>query len=159
MKNFSGYKISSLIATPKHHLFTAIIPATGINESEINNILIAVCDNIISRLRLISTSIEKINSINGNINTTNGIQFTILESTSGLEKGILIIPNETYTIGTILSRAIYDLNPDIAIVTSLVYENKVELVIQHTENVTSILGDAIQYCISIFNTIKKKFNQ
>ena len=158
MKNFSGYKISSLVATPKHHLFSAIIPATGIDESEINNILIAVCDNIISRLRLISTSIEKINSINGNINTTNSIQFTILDTTMGLEKGILIIPNETYTIGTMLSRAIYDIIPDIAIVTSLVYENKVELVIQHTENVTGILRDAIQYCITIFNTIKKKIN-
>ena len=153
MVNASGYKVSSLVANPRHHLMSMMF-ITVADSSEISGIFVDICDNIISRLRLILLSVEKITA---NLRPINGIQFTILETADGLERGILIIPGETNTISNLITRAVNDNIPDISSITGLVYENKAEIVIQHTENVTSILTDAIQYCLFIFTTIKKAF--
>ena len=149
--NFSGYKTSTLVSNPKHHLFNVLIPATtehNVNE-EVSSIFIDVCDNIISRLRIILLYIENSNK------ETEGIQLTLLELPSGITKGILIIPGETHTIGNLITKSISEIEPDIVSISFIVYENKVELVIQHTNNIIKVLVDAIQYTLSIFNNIKK----
>ena len=149
--NFSGYKTSTLISNPMHHAFSVLIPATSKNvNEEISSIFVDVCNNIISRLRIILPSIE-LNS------TSNNIQFTILDLPSGIQKGLLIIPGETYTIGNLITKAVFDMVPNIVSISSLVYENKVEIVIQHTENVGKILVNAINHSLTIFNTIKLNF--
>ena len=152
--NYSGYKTSTLVSNPKHHLFSVLIPATSKNvKEEVLSLLIDVCNNIISRLNIILSSIESTTNLN-----EDKIQFNVIVLPSGLEKGILIIPGETCTIDNLIRRAIVDLVPDISYISDPInYGNNIELIIQHNSSVHKLITDSIQYSLSIFNNIKNKF--
>lgn len=155
--DWSGYKVSSLVANPLHHLLSATIPATSSNKDMVYIIFIDICTNIIERLRLANTAIET---------ASNGIphreaQYTVVKLNSGISEGILRMIGETYTIGELIRRTVYDLNPNIVNVsyTIISHENNLNLSVRHTDNVTKILIDAIQHIIDTFEKIKYDFTQ
>lgn len=158
MVDHSGYKISSMIANPKHHLYTCIIPATNNDIAEIKNLFVEVCNNIKERLRYILSYIES--TIN-NESTSQGIEYSIFQLTEGTYEGILQINGETHTIGELIKRTIYDLIPDIINVKYVIilHDDKLKISIQYKEHVTGILVRTLKYCLATFDSLQKQFIQ
>lgn len=155
MVDFSGYKISSMEANPKHHLYTCIITATNGDSAEIKTLFIEVCNNIKERLRYILSYIE---STVNNKSTNQGIEYSIFQLTEGTYEGILQIIGETHTIGELIKRTIYDLIPDIINVkySIISHEDKLSISIQYKEHVTGILVKSLKYCLSTFDSLQKQ---
>lgn len=153
--DLSGYKISCLIANPQHHILKATIPATSSNLAEIRAVFSDGCVNIKERLRLIYTTIDRRDAVE-----SHGIQFTVVKLEEGLNEGILQLPGETYTIGELLKRSVFDNAPDITNVSYIIrgHENRLIFTIRHTEDVTAVLIKALQRSLNTFDTIQKMIN-
>lgn len=150
--DYSGYKKSCMLTNPMHHLFTCIIPATNDDVEEIRQLFIEVCNNIKERLRYILSHIESHDSNDQNI------EFNIFQSNEGIYEGILQVTNETYTIGELLKRTIYELYPDIInikyVIISHVY--KLKMTIYYKEDISKLLIKTIKYCIQVFDNLQKQ---
>jgi len=156
--NQSGYKTSCLIADPRHHVLTVKFPATTPMKAESKAILIDACANIEERLNMISGSINDMLDETVKDASKYGIQYTIVTLEGGLSEGILQVPGETDTIGELLKRTIFMLEPDIAFVSSVVsvHENKLMVSLRSVKDVTKILKDSIQNAIATFGSIKQQ---
>jgi DNA-directed RNA polymerase subunit L len=154
--DYSGYKKLSTQSNPLHHLFTCIIPATGKDPAEVIAIFIDVCNNIKERLRYILSYIE---SNSGNTHSNQGIEYTVFQLSEGIYEGILFVNNETHTIGEMIRRTIFDLNPDIinVIYAIIAHEDRLKIIIRYKEHVTRILVKALKYCISVYDVLQKQF--
>ncbi len=155
--DWSGYKVSTLLADPRHHLLTAILPATTANLSEARAVFADACANVKERLRLIATTVERRAEAPSGGFAHRGVQYSVLELEAGLSEGVLQAPGETHTIGELLRRTIYELTPDIANVayTIISHENRLTLTIRHTDDVTRILTRAIHHAIATFDAIQR----
>lgn len=156
--DFSGYKISSMLSNPTHHLYTCILTATNNDPAEIKTVFIEVCTNIKERLRYILSYIE---STITNESNSKGIEYVIYQLTEGTYEGILQINGETHTIGELIKRTIYELIPDIINVKYVIilHDDKLKISIQYKEHVTGILIQALKYCLATFDSLQKQFIQ
>lgn len=160
----SGYKVSSLLADPIHHELSFVVPASSKKyKSEINQILTDVCDNIIYRLRNILIYIE--NSSKNISYQSDSIQSSILENVdnSEINRFILIIPNETHTIGNLLKRIIVnEIFPSCSLVIyDITFEKNLEITINYVEgdDIHKHLINSIKFAINEFNELKKEINK
>jgi DNA-directed RNA polymerase subunit L len=155
--DWSGYKVSSLLANPRHHRLTATLPAATANLAEVRAVFADACANIKERLRLISTTIERRAETPSGGFSHRGVQYTVVQLESGLSEGILQIPGETHTIGELLRRTVYEVAPDIANVayTIVAHENRLSLSVRHSDDVTRILMRAVQHAIATFDAIQR----
>lgn len=158
MADYSGYKISSMMSNPQHHVYTCIISATNEDTAEIKTLFIEVCNNIKERLRYILSHIES--TIN-NESSSQGIEYSIFQLTEGTYEGILEISGETHTIGELIKRTVYDLIPDIINVKYIIslHDDKLRISIRYKEHVTGILVKSLKYCLSTFDILQKQFIQ
>lgn len=154
--DWSGYKVSSLVADPRHHVMTATLPATTANPAEARAVFADACANVRERLRLLASTVER-RSDTPVESTGRGVQYTVVQLEAGLVEGILQVPGETHTIGELLRRAVFDLTPDIANVsyTLVGHENRMNFTLRHTEDVTRILLGAIRHSIATFEAIQR----
>jgi DNA-directed RNA polymerase subunit L len=155
--DLSGYKVSTLLADPRHHLLTATLPATADNPAEARAVFADACANIKERLRLIATSVERRGEAPSAGGAGRGVQYTVVGlEAAGLSEGILQVPGETHTIGELLRRTIYELTPDIANVayTIVSHESRLCLTVRHSEDVTRVLMRAIGHAIATFDAIQ-----
>lgn len=153
----SGYKVSSMVAVPRHHMLTAIVPATTSNVAEIRAVFADACTNIKERLRLIATTVERRAETPSGGFAHRGVQFTVMQLEEGLSEGVLQVPGETHTIGELIKRTVYELAPDIANVsyTIVAHENRLVLTIRHTDDVARVLARALQHAIATFDEIQR----
>lgn len=154
--DYSGYKISAMLSNPKHHIYRCIISATNEDTAEIKTLFIEVCNTLKERLRYILSYIE---SSTNNESISKGIEYSIFQLNEGIYEGILQIIGETYTMGELLKRTIYDLIPDIINVKYIIilHEDKLRISIQYKEHVTGILIKALKYCLATFDSLQKQF--
>lgn len=149
--DLSGYKVSTLVANPRHHVFTAILPAITPKLTEARTVFADVCVNIKERLRLIMTSVERHAEA-----SSGGIQYTVIDLEAGLYEGILQVPGETHTIGELLRRTIYDLVPDVAYIAyTIVSHDRLQISIRHTSDVTKILLQALTSAIELYDRLQE----
>jgi DNA-directed RNA polymerase subunit L len=153
----SGYKVSCLVANPRHHVLTATLAATRSNLAASRAVFADACGNIKERLRLIATTIERRAEVPSGGFGHRGIQYTVVELKDELTEGILHVPGETHTIGEALRRTVYELTPDIANVaySIVAHENRMTFTLRHVDDVTSILQDAVRHLIDTFDTIQR----
>jgi hypothetical protein len=153
--DLSGYKVSCMVADPRHHRLVATIPATSPAPAEARAVFADGCANIKERLRLIAAAVEQATTVAPA--ARHGIQYTVIQLEGGLTEGVLQVPGETYTIGELLKRTVSDMVPEISCVTSLVivHENRLVVSVRHTDDVTRILLAAIQRAIVIFDEIRQ----
>jgi hypothetical protein len=153
--NNSGYVESCMVANPKHHLYSCIIPSTNSDSAEIISVFVDVCNNIKDRIRYILSYIESI--INVDI-PNNDIEYNIFQLSDGVYEGNLIVRNETYTIGELIKDTIYSLIPDIINIKYVIlyHDNSLKITIHYKEHITNILIKSLKYCISVFDLIQKQ---
>lgn len=158
MADYSGYKISSMVSNPRHHLYTGIIVSTNKDTAEIKTLFIDICINIKERLRYILSFIES--TIN-NESSSQGIDYSTFQLSEGIYEGIIQITGETHTIGELIKRTIYDLIPDIINVKYILslHDDKLKITIQYKEHVTGILVKSLKYCLSSFDSLQQQFIQ
>jgi DNA-directed RNA polymerase subunit L len=152
--DLSGYKVSSLVANPRHHRLTATILATSPNPAEVRSIFADACSNIKDRLRQVSAAIEQ-SATTGS--RSQGIQYTVVTLESGLREGLLLVPGETHTIGELLRRMVFEIAPDIAYVAYRIisHVNQLSFQIRHSDDVTDLLLRAIRHGISIYDEVQQ----
>ncbi|MFA6165787.1 MAG: hypothetical protein WC700_04165 [Gemmatimonadaceae bacterium] len=144
----SGYAVSSLVADPRRHVLMATIPATGPDRAEVRAVFADACDNVVGRLRLVATAAERRGD-------SRGAQYTVVPLESGLTEGILRVPGETYTVGEVLRRAVFERTPDVANVSYVVADGALVFTLRHaSEDVTKILVDAATSSIAVFDAIR-----
>lgn len=158
--NSSGYKQSSLISNPKHHLLTFDVPATG--KDYVNDVFTLLKDCIITirdRLQSILNAIDKSEGgdkdVSGSIHKS-GIQHTCIKLESGLNESVLSVPNETYTIGELLRRYVYEIVPEISGVSYEVisHERRLVLTVRNGSDTTSILMNTIYYILEVLSELE-----
>ena len=154
--DWSGYKVSSLVADPRHHRLTATLPATAADPAEARAVFADACAVIKERLRLVATTMERHSETPSGGYAHRGIQYTAIMLEAGLAEGVLQIPGETHTIGELLRRAVFDLTPDIAnvIYTIISHENRLSFSVRHVGDVTRVILRAVQHAIAVFDTIQ-----
>jgi hypothetical protein len=144
--DWSGYKISSLVANPRHHLVRAILPATTAVESEARVVLVDACANIIARLRRIAGAITGGAELHG-------IRLTVARLEGGLSQGTLLIPGETSTIGAVLSRMIFEIG-----VSCVSYTGALSVTVDNVGDVGGLIRKSLQDAIVVFDTIQRGIN-
>lgn len=139
--DLSGYKISSLVANPRHHVVKFSIPATAA-AGEARAVLTDACANIIGRLRRVLSAIDT---------TTNDIQFTTAALGSGITRGELRIPGETATIGNLVARIIHEMEN----VSHVSFTGQLTINVEFGGDVKAIVVNALNRCIEIFTQIRR----
>jgi hypothetical protein len=153
--DLSGYKVSSLVANPRHHLLSVVLPAVGPDPGEARAVLVDACANVKERLGLVAAAVE-----HGEGGARGGVQYTVVGLEAGLSEGVLLVPGETHTIGNLVCRAVYEHYPDIANVAYLciAHENVLRLTVRHVgsaKEVTGILLGAVRRCIDTFDALQR----
>lgn len=146
----SGFKVSCMVANPRHHRVSAVLPATSPVEAEARAVFADACDNIIARLRLAEAAV-------GRPAGQHGAQFTVVRLEEGLNEGILQIPGETHTIGELVRRAVYEARPEVSFVAHTVvpHEGLLVLTVRDSEDVAALLLRAIHDCVAAYETISR----
>lgn len=144
----SGYKMSCMVADPRHHLFSAMVPAT-IEAIEAKQIIIDAAVSMKDRLRMIVSSMD--------MKGKNNIQYAVEKLDEGLTEGIIHIPNETHSIGEIIKRFIFDIEPDIVFTSYTInaFEGMLVFIVRHTSDPTKIIISSINQAIEAFDDIYK----
>jgi hypothetical protein len=146
----SGFKQSCLVADPRHHLLTATLPATVDADAEARAAIGDACSNIIGRLRLVAAAVsarDRPDQI--------GARFSVSPLSEAGETGTLIVPDETYTIGELLRRAVFDRTPSVRNVSYTVVAHKgvLDFTITHSGGVAQMLSEATTWLINTFEAI------
>lgn len=151
--NLSGYKIPSTISTPKHHLLTTLIPGIGDDTAEAKTILIDACINIRNRLLKILSYMENPEKQSSRTD----IQLINVTSDNGINECIMHIVEETYTIGELLKRHIYEREPNINHISYTIDDNNKILImtIKTRSDVMNLIIQGITDVIKIFEKIKR----
>ena len=137
-------------------MLAASIPATTANQSEVRAVFADACANIKERLRLIASTIDRVDSAAAGP-THRGVQFTVVELADGLSVGTLRVPGESDTIGNILCRAVFDELPEIVYVASelVKHENQMVFTIRHTGDVARLLHRVVEQSILMFDKLQR----
>lgn len=149
----SGYKVSSMLSNPMHHLYKCIIPATNTNKKEIISIFMDICTNIKGRIQFILSHIES------NNNTDQTITYNVMQLSDGIYEGILVIKNETYTIGELIRRTSYDIMNNYIDIkyTILSHDDCLTITIHHIEHVSILIRNVLKCIINIFEQLHQEF--
>ena len=159
--DLSGFKVSSLVANPRHHLVTASIPAATENLAEVRATFADACANIKERLRVIAAAIDHRAGAPAAgapaAGALRGVQYTVIELEGGLHEGNLQVPGETHTIGGLLRRTVFELAPDVSNVAYeiVTQENRLVFSLRHTKDVTRIIAAAIRHSLATFDAIQR----
>jgi DNA-directed RNA polymerase subunit L len=158
----SGFKISSLISNPRKFLIKFDMPAVLNNNGKTTYLTIMdVCTNIISRLQYIQRSIEESQNAQQTVDTITFIRTDVVVDGITMKKFVINIKNETDTIGGLLARTIYNLDPDISccFYSCIDHEKVMSLNIRKEVidplELEILVIDAIKQNISTFTSIKK----
>lgn len=169
--DWSGFRVSCLVADPRRHLVSAVLPATGPDLASIRAVFADACANVKGRLRLVAAAVELHARAAGpgreragpppgaadQESAGAGVQFTVVQLQEGLSEGILQVAAETHTIGELLRRAVHDLNPDLvfAAYEIISHENRLRFTVRHTGDVARVLLQGAQHCIAVFEAIQR----
>ena len=146
----SGYKVSCLEADPRHHLLTAVLPATtAACDAEARAVFAEACACVRDRLRLAAAAFQ---------GAPAGRQAAYAEVRleNGLSEGVLRIPGETHTVGEVIKRAVYDLTPDLASISYMVvpHENRLELTLRCAGGAAAPLQAGLRHSAETFETLR-----
>ena len=148
----SRYKQSALTTDPKHHLLTAVVPAHPNDEIATKLVIADVCDNIIRRLKRVSTSIKSDGLI-------------VIDTEIGAT-GMYKSPNETSTIGEMLQWSILNRNPGIVNVSYTAHPHERMIVLTVTDKIpldgarvafSGLIIDSVADMVSAVEKIKTAF--
>ena len=142
--NDSGYATSVLVADPRRHEFSAMLPATQ-HESDAVNAMVDACDHLAGRLRRAQAAVG-------------GAQYAAIQLENGLTEGILQLPGETHTVGELLRRKVCDLYPDVSYVSQqeIAHEGVMRFVLR-LGDATAALVEAIRACIEDVDAVREGF--
>ncbi|MDE2097659.1 MAG: hypothetical protein KGL39_10460 [Patescibacteria group bacterium] len=153
----SGYLESTLIADPRHHEVGVTVPATGPDPNEAVAVMLAACTNIIDRLRIILSALKDVVLTSGEKDPAKGgegVQFTLISQSDGSE-GVLWVGGETHTVGNLLKRMIFELNPAVGFVdyTSRQHENGIRVTVRDKGDVVALVRRGLERGIATFEKI------
>jgi len=162
--DWSGFRVSCLVADPRRHLVSAVLPATGPDPAAIRAVFADACANVKDRLRLVVSAVERharagaqVGAAPGQEAARAGVQFTVVQLQEGLSEGILQVPAETHTIGELLRRAVHDLTPNLVFASYEIvsHENRLHFTVRHTEDVVRVILRGAQHCIATFEALQR----
>ena len=152
----SGYRISCLVADPRHHelRFTLGAVVERHAEQDAKATLVAACENICARLRLVLGAVDGAGAT-GLPAAVGAMQFVSTPLESGLTEVTLNAPGETHTVGELLRRAVYD-TASVSYVAYAVssHEKRLTFTLRATGDVTAILVEATQMAIRTLDGIR-----
>lgn len=152
----SGYRVSCLVADPRSHELRFTLGAVTADraEADAKATLVAACENICARLRLVLGAIDGAAGA-GLPAAVGAMQYTTVALESGLTEATLSAPGETHTVGELLRRAVYDSAPVsyVAYVVSS-HEKRLTLTLRAAGDVTAVLAGAAQMSIQTFDSIR-----
>ncbi len=152
----SGYKVSCMVANPRHHRLTASIPAVPADTTEARAVFVDACVVIKDRLRLIKTAVERYGEAAMERDAVHRkIQYTVVQLGDGRYEALLQVPNETHTIGELLRRVVFELEPGVSNVSYVAAEGRMALTLRHSDDVTGLLTRAITRSMEIFDDIQR----
>jgi hypothetical protein len=137
----SGYKISSMIAKPRHHILKFSLPATGPNLKEIYMTYNDACKEIIRRLRVFISAVKN--------------DITRIELSIDYFEATLVI-DETYTIGELIRSKVFEVEPNIAYITYTISNRMLTMVVRHISDPVSLLIKAATLCVELYEGLKHK---
>lgn len=157
MSDCSGYKLSSMVANPKHHLFTCVIPATNSNFNEIIFIFIDICLNIKNRINKIILFIQSINNNNKIIDKN--IEYSTIKLSENNYESVLKVYDEGFTIKELIKRTLFDKIKDIINIKDNVniYENLLTINIIYKIEIDNILIEVLKDIINIYDSLQNQF--
>jgi DNA-directed RNA polymerase subunit L len=146
--DLSGYKTSSLVANPRHHRLTVSFPATGEDPGDVRAFLAGACRAVAARLRIIANATSD--------NEARGAQYSAVALQGGLFEGTLLLPGETHTIGALMRRYVYVVDPGVSFLGYDVDEHKnwLTLTVRSASDVTATITRAAAIAIGVFATIQ-----
>lgn len=165
----SGYVESSLVANPRSHRLTACISAVPKGSNDTITVLIDACGYIMKRLRYIQGILEnsrvgiESNQSAKSYRSANAYLIITPDTTfSNRIKGVLVVKNETDTIGNLITRSIYEIMPDIGYVgySCIPHKKMMELTVSHSvaepEEIEPIITKAVKHAYGIISKIQKQ---
>ena len=167
--DLSGYRVSSMQANPQWHVLSFVLPATTKNKREAHLTIADACTNIVDRLRFITARVEgtaapaaaakpsgRAAGATAAAAASLGAQYSVVALGEGLNEGILHVPGETYTIGELLRRAVFDLYPGVSNVAYEIvsHESSLNFTVRHTEDVSQMLLRALRHSVATFEAIQ-----
>jgi DNA-directed RNA polymerase subunit L len=151
----SGYKVSCLVADPRLHRLTATLPAATADPTEARAVLADACACVKERLRLIAGAVERPHPAGGG--APRGVQLSVAPLEGGLAEAVLQVPGETHTVGELLRRTIYELEPGVAFVAYVIlpHEGRLVLTVRLAGDVSRALLRGVQHAIAVFDTLQR----
>ena len=154
-EHMSGYVIPSVQANPKSFKFNGIILVTK-HENVLYNILNETCDSLIDKFKVVDELVKQYKKNKTEI--FRNMFLNIIQLETDLQEATLQIPNECHSLGGLFCRYVSDIEPDISFVSYRLFthENKLEIKIKHTSDISILFVNVISKIISDLENIKKE---
>jgi hypothetical protein len=155
----SGYLLSSLVADPRRHRLTVVLPATGDDPADARAVVADACVSVVDRLRLVEAAVLAAGQAGAPGGTSSRVgavaRFDVVALESGLAEGHLRVPGETHTVGELLRRAVFDAAPDVANVSYVAAAGDLALTLSAAEDVAALLLRAVRAATADFDSIRR----
>jgi DNA-directed RNA polymerase subunit L len=157
----SGFVQSSLVSNPRRFRVSVYFPAVPKGGRASLTVLVDTCGTIMARLRFVQKVLrETLSRLSAGGSAPRGASASFLISAEkGRTMGTLSVRGETDTIGNLITRAIYELTPDISYVSydirAKVMVLSVAQPVSEPNEIVTIVERAVKHCYAIFDTIQK----
>ncbi len=165
-ENESGYEESSLTANPRVHRVSCYIPAAPPGRQAAVGVAVSACTAVMERLRnvqgILEAAMQRAALPTGGLSLKGRDGYLLV--TPGAEKvtGVLVVKNETDTIGNLLTRTVCELIPEVGYAgyTCVPHEKQMQLRVIHAvgsphELVRGVLLRAVKHAYAVFDKIRR----
>lgn len=163
----SGYVLSSLVADPRRHLVTGWIPAAPVGGGASRAVLDDGCAAIIERLNAVKDVLAEGaagragGAAAGASAARAGGAYFLVTADGDRAQGVLGVPRETDTVGNLLARYVFELEPSVAYVgyTCVPHEDEMRLTVSHAvaepAEIGALIARAADRAVAVFEQIRR----
>ncbi len=147
----SGYVESSLVAAPRKHRLSFDVPST-LREVEACEVFEAACVVIAKRFEpVIATAANE----GGDAGEASGIDITHTDVGDGLHELVVRLEGDTDTLGAMISRAAYDLDPDVSVAmyNFVATDNRLHIMIRSADPLL-LFSRALSMCLKTIESLR-----
>jgi hypothetical protein len=173
--DLSGYAEPSTVTDPRAHLLSMGFPATGPDPAAPRAALAGAAASLAARLRGLAAAVARAGAGGAappgapgpgpggrpegdDEEAPDSVRFAEVRLEGGLSEGILWAAGESFSVGEVVRRAVFDCAPEVAFVgcAPLAHEGVFRIVVRHTEDVRALLREALAMAVGTFDELARQ---
>lgn len=163
--DLSGYEEPSTVTDPRAHLLSMGFPATGPDPAAPRAALAGAAAALAARLRGLAAAVARgapppaaPPGPGDDEEAPDSVEFTETRLGGGLEEVVIEAAGETFSVGEVVRRAVFDCAPELAFVgcAPVAHKGVFRIVVRHTDGARALLQEALAMAVATFDELARQ---